>query len=323
MDFLRTWVENRVISVVRIQSLIKLVAKSWARNFQGFFFTFILPTIFLLVTVELTRNKLPIFASIIPGLLAQTAISIGLISSNNLILSYKESVVIKRIGITPLPKTSFIIAIVLFSSVLTVISGAYIFGFTELIYGTTNTFAGVAGMGRENLEQALPQSVGGVFLFLLGYLTIIVMSSSFVLVIAAVSKNLPTALSIAFIIYFPSLFLIGTSIPYDFVITSGSSPLIWISYFIPFRYGAEMLTLGWNDVNYFQTAAIATNTINNVRGGVVNQITSAYFFRTILDTDGSTLFTPAAVPLFCVPIIAWGSIGITLTGAKILWKWEV
>ena len=136
------------------------MAKSWARNFQGFFFTFILPTIFLLVTVELTRNKLPIFASIIPGLLAQTAISIGLISSNNLILSYKESVVIKRIGITPLPKTSFIVAIVLFSSALTIVSGAYIFGFTELIYGTTNTFAGT-GAARENLESALPQSAGG------------------------------------------------------------------------------------------------------------------------------------------------------------------
>ncbi|URM52737.1 hypothetical protein, partial [Mycoplasma sp. SG1] len=90
--------------------------KSFIRGFQGPFFAFIFPLISLFIIGSII-SWFPgpsddeilnlAFLNVAPGTIALVIVSLGISSFPQIILRYKETIIIKRLGVTPFTKTNF------------------------------------------------------------------------------------------------------------------------------------------------------------------------------------------------------------------------
>lgn len=113
-------------------ALIKLIAREFSKSFFGPFFIFVFPLLLLLIIGSI--NKAPINI-MLPGLIASGFVSITANGMAITMVEYKNSVIIKRIAITPVKKSDFILALILFYTVVLFISAGWLLLWAFIVFG--------------------------------------------------------------------------------------------------------------------------------------------------------------------------------------------
>lgn len=110
--------------------LMKLIQKSFWRNFFGPFFVFIFPVIFISIVGSLMG-----YVEILGGIMAFSSVAISLISMPQLIYEFKNSSLLKRLGSTPIKPELFLFCLLLFYLGILILSIIWYFLFSLIFFG--------------------------------------------------------------------------------------------------------------------------------------------------------------------------------------------
>ena len=291
----------------------KLSLKTYFSNFQALFFGFLSPVMFIAIIGEIIRSLNvgqnavwggdTFLVQIIPGLCAFGTFSFSLISFPVNIISFKESVVIKRIAITPITKKDFFIINLL----ITWIYGLFIFFWSlmwaYIFYGgrINSGFHAVNPQNHSQYIQATQTTVSW-FCLLFAVSFFILLSGSIGMIVAAYFKTVSTGIGVIFLIFFPSLAFSGVFVSPS-LINSSSDVLKWISYFIFLKYPIQLVVDSYYGQNIFNP-----DTINTFSQWTFGNVTGFQNSQSVPDL--------LAIGITC------GATAIFMTWSLTAWKWE-
>lgn len=231
-----------------MSAILVLLFHHVRKSFQTIFLGFILPIILLMIlmaimgTLDDRVHKLIGF--VVPALCMSVAPILGIVSLASSYADLKNSIVIKRIGATPLKNWQFITCVILFYTFLILIGIFWVLSFGSAVYHQDIHF----------------EFVNWGYL-ILAALLIAIMSSIFGLMIGIVANDSPTANALGFVTYIPTAFLSGQYIPY--FIFSEKSSLAIIAKIIPFSYPVSIMNRAWNHFNSTDWIAERVSMIDN------------------------------------------------------------
>lgn len=217
-----------------IWAIYKLFNRYYMKSFFGPFFTFAFPVIILAILGSLMNVSF-----MFPGIVAMTAMSSGITGMPFAIMELKKSVLLKRIGASPVKSSKFTIVIITYFTFIIFMSILWLMLWMVILHPKeTAMFGGLIEHGGLSLLG-----------FVYGNLLNIVMSLSIGFLIASISKGEQQAQAIGMLIYFPSTFLSGQFIGMDVI--SQKEVMNWISSFLPFRYTTMLVISSWQGNNPF------------------------------------------------------------------------
>lgn len=297
----------------KINALGKLSLKTYFSNFQALFFGFLSPLMFIAIIGEIIRSLNlgqgsiwggdTLLVQVIPGLCVFGSFSFSLISFPVNIISFKESVVIKRIAITPITKKDFFIINLLITWIYGLIIFFWSLMWAYIFYGgrINNGFHAVNPNNASQFVQAT-QNVVSWFCLIFAVSFLVLLSGSIGMIIAAYFKTVSTGIGIIFLIFFPSLAFSGLFVSPS-LINSSSAVLKWISYFIFLKYPIQLVVDSFYGQNIFDPNS--TNTF------------SQWTFGNVTSFKGSE-----SVPDYLAIAITCGATAIFMTWSLTAWKWE-
>ncbi|WP_033159851.1 ABC transporter permease [Mycoplasmoides alvi] len=266
-------------------ALFKLINSSFWRSvekwFMAFIFTFFFIVIFgyinqaILITSSSTHTKFVpalAFKSSLTGLVALMVISTGLNSIPISIMEIKESVLMKRIGSTPIKPWMFIATVTFFyflimigQILLTLFTIFLFFGFQNFILsGTAENPVLVTGnqlfFSGFNIDNGFVQTNWGGYIFGMTYTMLL--SVFLAILIVSITKKSASASMIGSMVYFLSMFLSGMLFP--LTVISNNNLLYDLSFISPFRYVNVLITIAWSGISIFDFNAINQNISNDV-----------------------------------------------------------
>ncbi len=145
----------------------------------------------------------------------------GLMSLPLAVATYREQKILKRFMATPIQPLQILVSQVVVNGITTLAGITLLLLAAKLVYKV--------------------QFFGNVLTTIIAFLLVVVSMFSLGLVIAGVTPNAKAASSLAFIVYFPMLFLSGASIPLNIM----PDALVTISNFLPLTYGVRLLSGIW------------------------------------------------------------------------------
>ena len=236
--------------------LTKLLLTSHARRFQSLYFTFIQPLLILIIygtIVSALASKSNFtngnvdaqLVGLVPGIIATSSFGISTTLLINNILSMKETVVIKRIAITPITKGQFLTSSIFFVTIMSFLSGFWSWGWAELLYH--NSLSGAINHLTNN--AGLVQADIGWLWFFVGWILLIAVSSTVSFIIIGVSSTVQTGIGLSQLMFFPASILGGGSI--SPALFQKSDALRWISFFVFTRYPIQIMREGFFGQNIF------------------------------------------------------------------------
>ena len=290
-------------------SLVKLIYRTYFANFQGPFFLFFFPVLMLAVIGEIVRSSVPTSSgnvvwgveliTIVPGLMALGVVSLSLLSAPVNVVSLKESVIIKRIAVTPIRKQDFIFINIFSTIILSFLASMWLLMWSQIFYYQ------VMKDGFDFIDKyyGVHQTALGWFLLFVGIFLVTSVASSIGMYVASLFKTVQSAIGVLMLIYFPSLFFSGVLVPVG-LINESYDWLRYISYFAILKYPTQTLIDAYFGQNIFN--ASSTNFFsNNVFGpGTVNH------------------FTKFGVPDWFAVAVSAGLITTFYTATAFTWKWE-
>ncbi len=250
--------------------LLSLLFKNYFKTYRYLFFGFGQPVIlfaifyFLFVKVIPQPGTTP--QAIIPGYILLAPISISLFSFTNIVSSWKQSVLLKRISITPVSKARLMTIFVTGFLFIALLGTFYMMAWAALF----------VWIGGDSVTKAFSDIRWGYFFIAISQ--IILLCNCISLIIAGTTGNRSKADLALFFFYFPSAFLGGLVFPN--VMIDKVDALKWISYFSPFKYPSYLQNYAWHTDNIY--LQIKDQWINMVVGfglGVLAFIGSIKFFR--------------------------------------------
>lgn len=212
------------------------------RNFLNLFFALVFPVMMLMLFGTMYGNEPSEFMggfggvdASVPGYICMIIAVTGLMTLPLTLSQYRERKILKRFMITPIKPMDFLSA-QLFVNTITTIGGIILLLIVAKFVFNLSFFGNV---------------ISAFFSFIVILLSIF----SIGLVIAGVSKNTKTATALAYIIYFPMLFLSGATMPLEAMPES----IVNLSKILPLTYGVRLLKgvwLGGNVFDYWQELII-------------------------------------------------------------------
>ena len=222
-------------------AVFKLFNKYYLKSFFGPFFSFVFPIIILAILGSLMPIQL-----IFPGIVAMTSMSVGTMGMPLSILEIKQSVLLKRIGASPIKPKIFTFVIITYFLFVMILAMFWIMLWGIILNSNNDKLWALF----DNLS-----SIKGFFGFFIGNISNIVLSLSIGFLVATIAKNPVKAQAISMMIYFPSAFLSGQFIDIG---TITSSPFMnVISQLIPFRYTSMQVIASFNGENIFSYSDIS------------------------------------------------------------------
>lgn len=208
-------------------SIIKLINKYFVRSVVGFVCLFGTPLFFGLLFFAVGKNEFitsfPIISSV--GILSPTLMIIP-----TMIIEFKKSLILKRIGAAKISKNYFLILLFLYFYVVVIVAIIYAFILYAILssirYGLKDSWE------KHNIFDAIYSC------FVLWTISIIVS-----IIIGLNTKNSMIASAISFCIIFFSLFTSGLLMPISEV--RQIKGLVWIGYIIPFDWPIITLQESW------------------------------------------------------------------------------
>ncbi|HBN97261.1 MAG TPA: ABC transporter permease, partial [Firmicutes bacterium] len=199
--------------------------KLHVRNFFTMFFALAFPIMMLLLFGAMYGNEPSSLTGdrgtvdlMLPAYTCMIVAVTGLMSLPLTVANYREQKILKRFMATPIQPMQILVSQVVVNSITTVAGIGLLLVVAKLVYSV--------------------QFFGNVLTTLMAFLLVMISMFSLGLVIAGVTPNARAATSLAFILYFPMLFLSGASIPL-YIMPKG---MIVISKLLPLTYGVRLLS---------------------------------------------------------------------------------
>lgn len=203
----------------------RLFNRYFLKSFFGPFFTYAFPILLFAILGALMGYKI-----MFPGIIAMSALSAGISGMPFAIMELKQSVLLKRIGASPVKQSKFTFVILSYYVFNILLSIFWVMLWGLIISQDTAIFKSLG-------------TVVGFFGFFYGNLLNICMSLGIGFVISSFAKSPNAAQVIGMIIYFPSTFLSGQFIAPHII---ASNPVMnIISQFLPFRYTTMIISESW------------------------------------------------------------------------------
>lgn len=209
-----------------IIAVYKLFNRYYLKSFFGPFFSFVFPVMLYGILGSIMDPKL-LFA----GMIAMSALGTGMQGMPFSILELKKSVLLKRIGASPVKPVMFTIVIVTYFTATIILSILWLMIWALIFWQDPSIFKPLG-------------TVVGFFGFLYGNVLNIIVSIAIGFAIASLSKSEVQVQTLGMLLYFPSTFLSGQFISIDLI--ANSQIMNWISRFIPFRYTTMIIVESWS-----------------------------------------------------------------------------
>ena len=198
------------------------------RNFVYMFFAFVFPPMMLLLFGAMYGNDPTPFYNgrgavdvLTPGYIGMILAVSGIMGLPMQLAEYRQHKVLKRFKATPISTGTIMIPHFVVNSVLCIIGTLILMIVGKLVF---------------NLHFS-----GNVFYFIAAYLLSMMSIFSIGFLIAAIAPNNRAASAIAYLIYFPMLFLSGATMPLQMM----PKVIVNISRFMPLTYCVEILQKTW------------------------------------------------------------------------------
>ncbi|MDI6861385.1 MAG: ABC transporter permease [Caldisericia bacterium] len=220
-----------------LKELIKIDFKLLLREFVVVFFSIIFPVAIILMMGGIYGNKpTPYFGGfgsidvMVPSYLGIVLAVNGLMSLPLTLVEYRDKKILKRYMATPLKPIYVIISQIVVNFILTLI------GFILLYL-----------VGKSVFDLKF---YGNIFLFSISFIFSTLSLFSIGFIIASLVSNPRTANTIAYIIYFPMLFLSGSTIPLE----NFPKFMLFISKFLPLTYIVDLFKRTWlnSDISWIK-----------------------------------------------------------------------
>jgi ABC-2 type transport system permease protein len=198
------------------------------RNFVYMFFAFVFPPMMLLLFGGIYGNDPTSFYNghgsvdvMTPGYIGMILAVSGIMGLPMQLAEYRQHKVLKRFKATPISSGTIMIPHFAVNSVLCAIGTLILIIVGKLVF---------------NLHF-----LGNIFYFIVAYILSMLCIFSIGFLIAAIAPNNRAASAIAYLIYFPMLFLSGATMPLQLM----PKAIVAISKFIPLTYCVEILQGTW------------------------------------------------------------------------------
>lgn len=265
--------------------LIKLIQKSFWKNFFGPFFAFVFPLIFIGFLGSILG-----YEQILGGCFAISPMSITVTSMPQLIFEFKNSSLLKRIGSTPIKPSLFIFVVIVFYFIIIILSIAWCLIFSLMLFGIPYWYEGKPLFGINSIHapsflQVL-KNVNWIG-FLYGQILLIIIGLLLGISIVCFCKTSTAVQSIGIIVLIISEFLAAMVLPLSSV--REMEPIWYLGYILtPFKAPTNMILESWNGM-------INVETINNQvtiifeKYNIFN-VNAPYYF-----IDINNAFTPKSI----------------------------
>ncbi len=211
-------------------TIYKLFHRYNMRSFFDPFFTFVFPILIYAILGSLMDYKI-MFA----GVVAMTGMS-GLTSMPAAMLELKQSVILKRIGASPIKTSKFTFVIVSYFTLEISLAIVWLILWALILHQDPSMFSSLG-------------TVTGLLSFLYGNLLNIVLSISLGFFLVSVSKSQQQAQVISMLLMFVAQFLSGMFITINVI--ASNEVMNWISRLIPYRYSTMYLVSSQININPF------------------------------------------------------------------------
>lgn len=219
-------------------SMFRLLFNYWKKSFHSIFFGFVFPIIMLTILVAVLNQK-NAANQILPGLVMSASPVLGIVTLAMTYCDFKQSIIIKRIGATPLKSWIFIVSILLFHVILIFVGSFWILGIGAAFYHSQINF-GTINWGYVILSILLSS----------------IMCSAIGIMVGIMAPDFKIANAISLLLYLPTSFLSGQYIPT--VAIKNQSVLVIIAKILPFSYPVSIMNRGWNQYGPADTLAQAS-----------------------------------------------------------------
>lgn len=242
----------------------KLLFKTWLRS-PGPFFSFIFPLVLLLILGIVFPSPVNV---LLPGIIASGATALGASSMAISVVSFRNSVILKRIAITPLRKSDFIIGVVIFYVMVAICMVFFITGVAVALYGDfdkTHTREWIqntliptikqnksAGADTNDLcdagttDKCLPINIQKFYInavdwpaYILGSFVNIVFAISIGAFVIGLAKNTEKAIILGILFILPGSLLTGRFAPVSTI--DSVNVIAIISRILPLRYSSNLM----------------------------------------------------------------------------------
>ncbi|MCX8095166.1 MAG: ABC transporter permease [Caldisericia bacterium] len=211
-----------------LYELIKVDFKLLLREFIVVFFAIIFPVAIVLMMGGIYGNKpTPYFGGfgsvdvLVPSYLGVILAVNGIMSLPLTLVEYRDKKILKRYMATPLKPIYIIISQIVVNFILTLIGFILLYLVAKIVFDL--------------------KFYGNVFIFSLSFVLSTLSLFSIGFIIASLISNPRTASTFAYIIYFPMLFLSGSTIP----IENFPKFMLTLSKFFPLTYIVDLFKRTW------------------------------------------------------------------------------
>lgn len=208
-------------------AVFQLLFGYFKKSFHSIFFGFIFPIIMLIILVAVLNNA-NAAQTILPGLVMSASPVLGIVTLSMTYSDFKQSIIIKRIGATPLRPWQFISSILIFHVILIFIGSFWTLAIGAALYHSQINW-GIINWG----------------FVILAILLLSIMCSAIGIMVGILASDFKVANAFALLLYLPTSFLSGQYIPYMAI--KGQPVLVIIAKIIPFSYPVSIMNRGWNN----------------------------------------------------------------------------
>ena len=215
-----------------MKAVLKLIHSYYLKGFFGPFFVLVFPILLIFIMSNAFENIAihnpdpnEFMRNLISGILVTTIISNGLFGLPIMIIEFKKSTMMKRVGGANISKSTFFISVLIYQTCWALFSIIWILIWTMIIVSTKSSFDISVAFSIYTF-QSIPFMV-------LAFLTSIAIG----LIIVSLFNTQQGVMGITNVIYLPISFLSGSFIPKSQI---DSSPILnGISYMLPTKYSVD------------------------------------------------------------------------------------
>ena len=215
--------------------ILNIINKYFWKSWTGPFFAFVVSP--LIVIISMSLFNMPTI--ILPASLSVPIICIGAIVVPQTVFEFKQSIILKRIGVTDIKPGVFMLALIIyfisFMILSTALNLAIVMAFFYGVYGNDN----VAGQINFYNTFASPDYLSWIYVELLT----MALALSIGLFSASAFKSVLAIQTCGLLMIIVSLMLGGALVPFSLL---SESPILRnVSYIVPFTYTSSMTIEAW------------------------------------------------------------------------------
>lgn len=318
---------NRRLFLKNSASLIGLVNEYFWKSLTGPFFAFVFPLMFITLLGYLLSYNI-----VLGGCLSIGGIVISVYCLPNSIFDFKKSSLLKRIGVTPINPTNFILTVCGYYCLMMIISLFWCILISLLLFaGYWTKGPWVHLINNSDIELTNMPSLLTVLAnvewggFIFSQLLVIMTGTSLGMLIVAISKTVLTIQAMSVTLLIIAMILGGQLVPVSIV--RSVEPLWYLGYAIdPFKSSMDMAMEAWNGPINNDAQHFYGHSIMNCNNSTIWNVHQSYVVFSTMVVPGSEgigkvniLSMPEKILNFIIPFI-WSALFLFISSKKFKWS---